>query len=277
MLTRRSAIGLRALIVGAVMAVVLSGQVLATTLPIVRQFAAPGGVPDGMTFVEGNLWVWDVGLNDAFHILDPLDGSIIASYPAPSTNGATGLAFDGQFLWGVVGGLDLSYLAKFDAASGAMIESYVAPIGNPTGLAFDGQYLWMSQIDGPSLAKVNPATLQVEDVYAKEPILSYDLAWDGSSLWLTGWDRVEGSSFYCIDPTTGDTTSVFKSPVDGMVGLAIKDGFLFASNTRTGMIYVLSIPEPASCFTGAVALCWLVRAVPVSRQVETLSCQMLKA
>jgi hypothetical protein len=66
---------------------------LATSLPIVRQFPAPGDGCEGMAFVGSQLWVWDVWppSEDRFYLLDPTTGAVLGSHPSPNSDGIGGL------------------------------------------------------------------------------------------------------------------------------------------------------------------------------------------
>ncbi len=135
----------------------LNGMSAAATLPIERQFPAPGDWAEGMTFVGADLWIWDIDL-PGFCVVAPDTGAVKASYPSPPTGGATGLAYDGTFVWGVSAeGEYFPFMAKFSPIDGSVISYYDVPIRNPEGITYDGQYLWCPAT--PSMiAELAPST-----------------------------------------------------------------------------------------------------------------------
>ncbi|MBN1489371.1 MAG: PEP-CTERM sorting domain-containing protein [Phycisphaerae bacterium] len=231
------------------------------TLPLVRTFPTPNQWQNGLTFVGDDLWLWDVGVPNTFYVLDPSDGHVRATYPAPETWGGAGLAYDGQFLWGCAGGTELRLFVKMDPRDGSVIQSYPLPVPEPTGLTFDGTNLWVSQIDGYSIAEVDPETGSVIRTIEKEPYFSFDLAWDERAMWLTAFERGDPYQYYLyrIDPLTGATLAMYDGPSGGPTGIAIKDGLIYVASWWDNQIYVYAVPEPASLALGALGSMLVVR------------------
>ena len=246
----------RSLFTAAVLVAAVCNVTAAASLPIVRQFSAPGEASDGMALVNGALWVWGVDQPDQFHVLDPIDGTLLANYASPVTDGATGLAFDGQFVWGVSSfqsgpPLTPPLLVRIDPADGSVLQSYDLPVPHPSGITFDGEHLWVSDILGDGLmVKVDPLTGSIRQAFAKQAgRISYDLAWDGEFLWRSEVENSGNGLIYSIariNAHTGKTVAVYEPPGASAVGLAAGGGLLFVSDPMTDMIYALAIPEPTS-------------------------------
>ncbi len=232
----------------AAVAVAGQGTAYGAMLPLVRTFPTPDIFPNGLTFVGDDLWLWNVNQPDNFFVLDPIDGHVQASYPAPETWGGAGLAYDGQYLWGCAGGTELRFFVKMDARDGSVIQSYPLPVPEPTGITFDGTNLWVSQIDGYTIAEVDPNTGSAIRTIKKEPYYSLDLAWEGAALWLAAFERGDPyrNLIYRIDPATGVTLAVYDGPAGGAGGMVIKDDMLYVSSWWDAQIYVYGLPEPAS-------------------------------
>lgn len=231
------------MIVAAVLGLCTSTQ--ATSLPIVRQFAAPDDTPEGLTFVDGDLWIWGVGRPSMFSIVDPENGDLRNQYMGPYTGGPNGLDYDGQYVYGVSGlGSEIPFFARFDPKDGSVLEYFDLPVASPTGITFGGGYLWISETDGHQLVKMNPSTMEVVQTFVKEPYTSLDMAYDGQYLWLMHYVFDVGNYISRIDPATGITLNTYDASGPESGGIAFKDGLLYVSDATDDMIYVLQIPEP---------------------------------
>ncbi len=233
----------KGMIVAVVVGLCTSTQ--ASSLPIVRQFATPEDTPEGLTFVDGDLWIWGVGRPSMFSIVDPENGDLRNQYTGPYTGGPNGLAYDGQYVYGVSGlGSEMPFFARFSPIDGSVLEYFDLPVASPTGITFGGGYLWISETDGHQLVKINPSTMEVIKTFTKDPFFSSSLAYDGQFLWLVHYIRDDGSYLSRIEPSTGTTLNTYQAPGPEPVGLAISDGLLYVSDATDDMIYVLQIPEP---------------------------------
>lgn len=255
--------GARRLMLATVLAFGWQAAASATPLPIVRQFPTPGVGANGLAFVGDDLWMWDVVLEDRVFVLDPADGEVRSVLSAPDTSGGVGLGYDGQYLWVCSGGGQPTFFGRFRPEPGALIETYPLPVDSPTGITFDGRYLWVSEIDGHTIAKVDPATGAVVSTITKEPLFSLDLAWDGEALWLSSLEPGDPvglgdrSFINRIDPQTGATLAVYDGPAGGAVGMAIRDGLLYCTSWWENEVYVYQIPEPATAALLVLGLtCW---------------------
>ena len=177
---------------------------------IISSFPAPGPRPRGLTWDSTHLWCLESS-SDSIFKLDSNDGSVLKSIPAPgnivlgltwdgqylwsayyagwssevnqvdTTDGtvirsflcyANGLAFDGEFLWGVksTGGVYKGFVEKYNYSNGMKISYFRTPGYYPTGLTFDGKYFWLADCGIDTLFKIEIVTTSVE-MYKIDPSL----------------------------------------------------------------------------------------------------------
>ncbi len=118
--------------------------------------------PFGLAYGGGALWVSDIGRGRIFKV-DPWTAAVLGSFAAPSvvptgveTKGLvavapTGLSWANGSLWVTAG----PALARVDPATGAVLDSTMAPGPSSTGLAFDGLYLWVCDPNGGSPGRLD--------------------------------------------------------------------------------------------------------------------------
>jgi streptogramin lyase len=186
------------------------------------------------------LWMVDTS-GKKIYKLDPSNGSVLLSFPAPSKN-PTGLTFDGANLW--VADKSLKRVYKLNAW-GIMINSFPIPVKDSLrGLAFDGKDLWISgtkmiykisrngtdfndsmkgkfygmTFDGSNIWAVDTKLKKIEKLDASGSVLSsipipkgssspFGLAYDGVSLWLS-----DSKKIYRLNPANGAVLSSFNAP-----------------------------------------------------------------
>ncbi len=239
----------------------LNGMSAAATLPVERQFPAPGDWAEGMTFVGADLWIWDIALPNLFYVVDPDTGTVKASYPSPLSSGGAGLAYDGTFVWGVSAeGMYPPFMAKFSPVDGSVISYYDVPIRSPTGVTYDGQYLWVcgNTFDDSRIVALDPLTMQPVSEFVLPVQSPRDLAWDGANLWMGAADWLGlgiGWREYIlqIDPLTGATRNTFDAPGRTVGGVAWDRDLLYVSDLLLDTVFVLRVPEPASILYFLVA------------------------
>jgi hypothetical protein len=115
-----------------------TGVLLLSVLPLAAGPAEVGGTPE------------------------PAGWSIVATYPVPE--GASGLAYDGTYLYCGIYGVNGGEVYQIDPATGAYSLMFTGPQGDAFGLTFDGTYLWTTDHPGPS----------------GDPALAMQLDWDGT-------------------------------------------------------------------------------------------------
>ena len=156
---------------------------------VIRYIESPAYWPVGLAFDGKYLWNSDakgqIPQGDEYHNgkiykIDPEDGTVLKTVPAPTPSPA-GLAWDGEYLWCVD---DIHRkLIRFDPKDGTTIDEYPSPAGSPQGITFDGEYLWVSDRSKDEIYMVNPQNGNVIIIADAPGKYSRDLCYDGKNLW----------------------------------------------------------------------------------------------
>ena len=116
----------------------------------------------GLAYGGGSLWVGDVARGRVFQV-DPWTGAVLGSFAAPAPLSAEsgargivavapiGMAWASGSLWITAG----STLVRVAPATGATLDSAVAPGLTPTGLAYDGRTLWVCDPNGANPGRID--------------------------------------------------------------------------------------------------------------------------
>lgn len=127
----------------------LSALALATPGEVISQIPAPGGNPDGLTWVDGYLWITS-DTDYVFYKIDPATGAVVDQMtpPGPGSGALTGLTWDGTNLWSTNPNNNTVY--KLDAATGTVLDYFqpYSPAGC-TGLTYDGFNIYISMQNTP--------------------------------------------------------------------------------------------------------------------------------
>ena len=207
---------------------------------VINSWIAPGGNPDGLTWIDGHIWITS---DDTYMIYecDPADGTVLSSFaghgsaeltglsydgtyllscseltiyfrelpsgavhdsiPAPNPTANEGLAWDGASIWSTNWNDDLVY--ELDPSNGNIL-SYFLPSGadGSTGIVWDGTYLWTSNQGGGNLIyQLIPGTPVPVNFWVAPCEVPQDLAWDGTYIWLTDYVSPTALVYQC-DPGT---------------------------------------------------------------------------
>ncbi len=156
---------------------------------VIRYIESPAYWPVGLAFDGKYLWNSDakgqIPQGDEYHNgkiykIDPEDGTVLKTVPAPTPSPA-GLTWDGEYLWCVD---DIHRkLIRFDPNDGTTIDEYPSPAGSPQGITFDGEYLWVSDRSKDEIYMVNPQNGNVIIIADAPGKYSRDLCYDGKNLW----------------------------------------------------------------------------------------------
>lgn len=112
--------------------------------------------------------------------------------------GATGLVYDGLYLW-LADAKGRRLQKRLPDARLSLVASYKYPGQEPTGLAFDGRSLW--SLDGPNRRLVRHNLERPDEALEEIPLPEYSdgkyraagAAWDGGRFWTVGERMPRGS------------------------------------------------------------------------------------
>ncbi len=162
------------------------------------------------------LWVASWESPRALYKLDPLDGSVVASFPPPFEGHPHGLAWDGSSLW--IGEED-GNIYKVDPTTGTAVLTLSVSsecCGDPRGLAWDGQNLWAGFQRTGVIRSYDVATgAVISETASPSSGFQQGVAWDGQALWTTGSDNKIyklGNAESTATPTPAATPSPSPSP-----------------------------------------------------------------
>ena len=164
--------------------------------------------------------------------------SIVATYSIPGK--ASGLAFDGTFLYSGIYGSDGDKVYKINPANGSYELLFSNPdLGDSFGLTWDGTYLWT--IDQPT-GSSNPALATQLDINGTflEQIALPDhymsgIAYDNGDFWVATYYPNPGM-IYLVDGD-GIVLNQFQSPNEQPWDLCVENDNLWVTDYDAGMIY----------------------------------------
>jgi streptogramin lyase len=166
-------------------AVILVSAALADQGDVISQIPAPGGNPDGLTWIDGNLWITS---DDEYEIyeINPANGAVITTIPGYGNDASlTGLAYDGTYLLSTCH--PMIYFRETD--DGAVVDSIPAPGATANeGLTWDGASLWSTNYNDNLVYEIDPETGDLLSYFFPQAA-DYDgltgLTYDGFFLWIT--------------------------------------------------------------------------------------------
>lgn len=148
---------------------------------VVQSFFTPADLtvsyPTGLAWDGNALWnndpagSWSSATEDTTLQFDT-NGTLIETYEAKGEF-ASGLAFDGQFLWSAENIREELY--KIDPATFSIVDTLDAPGGTfPNGLAVAGQFLWVANNDADSLyqIRIEASPKGIEDAELAEQLIT---------------------------------------------------------------------------------------------------------
>ena len=195
---------------------------------IVRTIPAPGPSTDGLAWDGTHLWASDNKTNTIYQ-LDPADGTVLSSFPAPPGVFPNDLTWDGENLWVAVNDGDTIY--EIDTL-GNVLSSFPSPSSGPDGLAWDGLSLWHGDFDSSQIYRLDPETGAVLDSYGA--ISPNGLTYDGSFVWYV--DN-EPTGFYAVDPADGTLVLACAAPSGNPRGLTFDGTYLWISESLADEIH----------------------------------------
>ena len=165
------------------------------------------------------------------------DWSIIVTYEIPE--GASGLAFDGDYLYCGIYGAEGDKVYEIDPSNGDYELKFTGPQDDAFGLSYDGQYIWTTDhITDPS----DPAFAMQIDMDGNL-ISEFDLpdhymsgiAYDDGDFWVATY-YPDPSTIYKVDDT-GSILEEFTSPDDQPWDLCLENGDLWIADYWGDTLY----------------------------------------
>ncbi len=154
---------------------------------VISTIPAPAGNPDGLTWIDGNLWITSDN-NFEIYEIDPDDGTVLTTIDGHGNDiSLTGLTYDGSHLLSCCH--PMIYFRETD--DGTVVDSIPAPGASVNeGLAWDGSSVWSTNWQDNLIYEVDPANGDILSYFfPQEPPFDYEgltgLAYDGFFLWVT--------------------------------------------------------------------------------------------
>lgn len=193
---------------------------------VIKSFSGPTLNMRDLAWDGRNLWAASWDYPRGIYKLNPSNGAVISSFPAPFSGHPDGLTWDGRFLWiGEEGGK----IYKVLPLSGRLYTLYSITVNgedyNPRGIAWDDSHIWAGyQLIG--LIKehdiINGGIIQSfnSPSHGYQQGLAYDSK--GKYLWSTGGDNM----IYKISQLTSPITirGHIESGVEACTILRTDDG-----------------------------------------------------
>jgi len=169
----------------------------------------------------------------------PGEWTIVASYTIPGK--ASGLAYDGQYLYSGIYGANSDQIYRIDPADGSYTVQFSNPsISDAFGLTWDGVNLW-TIIQPPSSADPAQATEMdmttgtfLDQIILPDHYMS-GIAWDNGDFWVATYYPDPGT-IYKID-ADGNVLTQFQSPDQQPWDLCLENDNIWVADYYGNMIY----------------------------------------
>ena len=163
--------------------------------------------------------------------------SIVATYPIPE--GASGLAYDGTYLYCGIYGANGDRVYQIDPITGSYSLLFTGPQGDAFGLTYDGTYLWTT--DHPGSGSIPAVAMQLD--WDGDLISQFDLpdhymsgiAYDEGDFWVATYYDPDGQ-IYKVD-NEGNVITQFPAPDDQPWGLCLENENLWMADYWGDALY----------------------------------------
>lgn len=169
---------------------------------------------------------------------EPQEWTIVQSWDIPGK--ASGLAWDGTYLYFGIYGSNGDHFYRFDPSDGSTQQQFIAPsVGDCFGMTWDGSELWITDhVTSPSA----PATA-IELEISGNILSTFNLpdhymsgiAYDDGDFWV-GTYYPDPGIIYKID-NTGSVLSQFVPPADQIWDICTHDNDLWMVDYNSNMIF----------------------------------------
>jgi DNA-binding beta-propeller fold protein YncE len=185
---------------------------------------AVGKSPLMIAFDGTSIWVGSTNAVSKFQVSD---GKILGTFPLP---GASGLAFDGTYMWVACwGNANSPGTAVKMKTDGTIVGSY--PVGlQPWGVAFDGANIWVANMGAGTVSKLRAsdgASLGTFNLNAS----AYYVAFDGTNIWVT-----TGAAVWELRDSDGARLGEF---FGGDEGLAFDGAYMWTASFSSDSVFKL--------------------------------------
>jgi len=211
---------------------------------VISTIPAPGGNPDGLTWIDGSLWITS---DDNFMIykINPSTGAIQDSIVGYGEDTAlTGLSYDGTYL---LSNCD-PWIYFRELSGGAVVDSIPGPATVNEGLAWDGSSIWSTNWSDNLVYELDPTNGDILSFFFPQAPADYDgltgLAYDGFFLWISDQDS---KTIMCCVPGDPIPWEFFLAPCDTPQDLAWDGTYLWVTEYESSgaMVYQLD-PGPGA-------------------------------
>ena len=165
--------------------------------------------------------------------------TIVATYSIPE--GASGLAYDGTWLYCGIYGANGDEVYQINPATGAYSLLFTGPQGDAFGLTYDGTYLWTT--DHPGSSSDPAVAMQLDwngnllDQFNLPAHYMSGIAYDNGDFWVARY-YPEPGHLYKVD-INGKIVDEFDAPDDQPWDLCIENGHLWVADYWGDTLYQL--------------------------------------
>jgi len=166
-----------------------------------------------------------------------VEWSIVATYPIPE--GASGLAYDGTYLYCGIYGADGDEVYRINPDTGSYALLFTGPQEDAFGLTYDGTYLWTT--DHPGSSSTPAVAMQLDwdgsllDQFDLPAHYMSGIAYDHGDYWVARYYPDPGH-LYKVD-TGGATLDEFDAPDNQPWDLCIENGKLWIADYWGDTLY----------------------------------------
>lgn len=203
-----------------------------------------------------NLWL---GCNGSEMVVDPADGSVLATYPSHGTL----MGYMDGYMWSAQSGTNAGHtngtITAQDVSSGAVAATFTVPSFDPVAMGYYDSHLWLLNLLDPSnpkgygdLEEIDPSTGSVLAVYSSDGMSPVGMAFDGSDIWIlnrTAASKYDGGVVR-MPAALGGRSAPYVGPPGSLVEIAPASGAVVSS------IASHDSPSGFSLDSGAVWVSW---------------------